>query len=294
MGIKIIADSLSDIRQQEAKALDILILPLTVRFGESEYTDGITLDPQTFYEKLTSEKELPKTSQIAPFTYQQAFEEALQAGDQVLCITGSSGVSGCFQSARLAAEEVRRKAGDPEDFREQLVIIDSKQATASEYVLVQYAVSLRNEGMEFLPLVETVKAAAKKVRLIALLDTLEYLKKGGRISGTAAAVGSLLAIKPLVTFENGVVEIIGKARGYKNAHAHLLQMLSHYGGIDFSKPFVAGFAGTDDSLLRQHVADSPDIFGEDYGSVPVTRVGPTIGTYTGPGTVVFGFFTDEE
>ena len=293
MGIRIITDSTSDISQQDAARLGVLVLPLTVRFGESEYEDGVTIDAATFYEKLTAETELPKTSQVTPFSYQRAFEEALQAGDQVLCITASSGISGCYQSACLAAGEVKRKMENPDDFDSRIVVIDSKQATASEYILVQYAAMLREQGLDFPALAEEMKQSVRKVRLIALLDTLEYLRKGGRISGTAAAFGSLLSIKPFVTFENGVVETIGKMRGSKNTHSHLVQMLENYGGVDFTKPFVVGYAGKNDDFLRQQLEANADIFENHADSVPTMQVGPTIGTYTGPGTIVFGFFSKE-
>ena len=291
MGIKIITDSTSDISQQDAEQLGVLVLPLTVRFGETEYEDGVTIDTDTFYEKLTNESELPKTSQVTPFAYQRAFEESLKAGDQVLCITASSDISGCYQSACLAAEEVKRKMGSQDDFDRQIAVIDSRQATASEYILVQYAVMLREQGTDFCALAEEMRNAVKKVRLIALLDTLEYLRKGGRISGTAATFGNLLSIKPFVTFENGAVETIGKMRGSKNIHSHLVQLLECYGGIDFTKPFVVGYSGKEDDFLQQQLEANAEIFEDHADSVPTIRLGPTIGTYTGPGTIVFGFFT---
>ena len=191
MAVRIITDSASDIRQSQAEEWGIKVIPLKVRFGEEEYLDGVTMKPREFYSRLVETDEVPKTSQITPYVYGKTFEEAVKAGDEVLCFCLSSGVSGSVQSAQLAAQEYPGK----------VFVIDTKQFCISEYIIVERAVQLRDAGMPAEEIAKTVSEEQKDAHVIAVFDTLEYLKLGGRLSAAAAAVGSILRLKPVLTIE---------------------------------------------------------------------------------------------
>ena len=207
MSIRIITDSASDISQEKAREWKISILPLTVRFGEEEYLDGVTLSPHVFYEKLVETDEIPKTSQIPPYIYRETFEKAVSEGNQVLCFCLSSGVSGSFRSACMAAQ----------DYSGQVFVIDTQQFCVSQYIIVERAVQLREAGESAEKIAEIILREQKDAHVIAVFDTLEYLKLGGRISSAAAVFGNILRVKPVLTIEAGVVKLIGKARGSRNS-----------------------------------------------------------------------------
>ena len=189
MNIRIITDSASDISQEKAKEWDITVLPLTVRFGEEVYQDGVTLSPHDFYAKLVETDEIPKTSQIPPSIYKEAFEKAVSEGNQVLCFCLSSGVSGSYQSACMAAQE----------YSGQVFVIDTQQFCVSQYIIVERAVQLRAAGESAEKIAGTILREQKDAHVIAVFDTLEYLKLGGRISSAAAALGNILRVKPVLT-----------------------------------------------------------------------------------------------
>lgn len=280
MAVRIIADSASDIPQETAKKWGITILPLNVRFGDEEFQDGVTLSNREFYEKLIETDEIPKTSQIPPFTYEEAFREAVDNGDEVICFTLSSGLSGCFQSANIAAE----------DFEEKVTVLDSGQVCISYYILVEYAVRLRDEGKSKDEIVSMLSEKIKTVKVLAVFDTLEYLKLGGRLSGAAAFAGNMLSIKPVITIEGGLVQVIGKARGSKNGNNMLIQNVKNSGGIDFSMPVCLGYSGLSDDMLQKYIKDSASLYEGKTDSLNVVTVGSTIGTYAGPGAIAVAFF----
>ena len=280
MAVRIIADSASDIPQETAKKWGITILPLNVRFGDEEFQDGVTLSNREFYEKLIETDEIPKTSQIPPFTYEEAFREAVDNGDEVICFTLSSGLSGCFQSANIAAD----------DFEDKVTVLDSGQVCISYYILVEYAVRLRDEGKSKDEIVSLLSEKIKTVKVLAVFDTLEYLKLGGRLSGAAAFAGNMLSIKPVITIEGGLVQVIGKARGSKNGNNMLMQNVKNSGGIDFSMPVCLGYSGLSDDMLRKYINDSASLYEGKTESLNVVTVGSTIGTYAGPGAIAVAFF----
>ncbi len=280
MAVRIITDSASDISQAKAKEWGIEVLPLKVRFGEEEFLDGVTLSPQDFYKKLVETDEIPKTSQITPYDYAQAFKEAEDAGDDLICFTLSSGVSGSYQSACMAAE----------DFSDRIHVIDTKQFCISQLIIVQWAAQLRDQGLSAKEIVDRVSEDLKKAHVIAAFDTLEYLKLGGRISSAAAFAGNILMIKPVLTIEEGVVKILGKARGSKNKHNMLMEFVKKTGGIDFSKPVCLGYTGFTDEVLKKYVEDSKELYEGNEDSLQYAEVGATIGTYAGPGAIALAFF----
>lgn len=283
MAIKIITDSASDITQKEAESFGITVIPLTVTFGETSYKDGIDLDHKGFYSKLIETDEFPKTSQIPPYEYEEYFRAARANGDTVLCITLSSKLSGSFQSANIAAEEVG----------EGVYVLDSLNVTIGQRILILMALDLIKEGKDIEELIKILEEEKNYIHLIALLDTLEYLKKGGRISATVATAGALLNIKPVVAVQKGEVVFLGMARGSKNGNNKLMELVKKEKGINFKKPLCLAYTGHSKDMLDKYIEDSKSIY-EDYesedGSLPVSTVGCTIGTHIGPGAIALAFF----
>lgn len=280
MGVQIITDSSSDVPQERAKEWGITVIPLKIRFGEEEFEDGVTLSNREFYEKLVETDEIPKSSQIPPFEYESRFREAVDAGDEVVCLCLSSGVSGSFQSAQIAAEE----------FEGSVHVVDSRQFCIALYLLVQRAVQERDAGKNAAEIVEIIEKEREQVHLISLFNTLEYLKLGGRISGAAYVAGSMLSIKPVISIEDGLVKILGKARGSKNGNNMLKEYVKECGGINFDKPLCLAYTGFSDETLQKYIADSRELYEGHEDQLPIVKVGATIGTYAGPGAIALAFF----
>jgi len=283
MSIRIICDSASDITKEMAQKWNITVLPTKVLFGEDEYLDGVTMNHQEFFEKLIETDELPTTSQISPYEYEKAFKQAVESGDTVICITISSKLSGCHQSAHIAAEEYGNK----------VFVVDSENVCIGEQLLVEVASRLREEGKSAGEIVEILNEEKKNIRVIALLDTLEYLKKGGRISGATALAGALLSIKPVVAIEKGEIVMLGKARGSKNGQNMLINLVEKEGGINFSKPFRLAYSGLSDALLQKYMKDSERLYEGNADKLTVCTIGSTIGTHTGPGAIAAAFFINK-
>ncbi|MCR5639895.1 MAG: DegV family protein [Lachnospiraceae bacterium] len=279
MSVRIVTDSGADVSQELAKEWNITVIPLTVRFGEEEYYDGVTMMPEDFYEKLIETDEFPKTSQISPYRYEEVFDEALEAGDEVVCLTVSSDLSGCYQSACIAADD-----------RDGIWVLDSRQVCVGEFIQVQRAVQLRDAGYSAADIAKTLKQDVDRVRIIAVFDTLEYLKKGGRISATAATLGSMLAIKPVISIINGVVEVLGKARGSKNGNNMLREYIHKEGGIHWEDPVCLAYSGLSDVMLKKYMQDSAELYDGHEEDLRITHVGATIGTYAGDGAIAVAFY----
>lgn len=279
--ITIITDSASDISQNNNKG--VTVLPMTITFGEENYEDGVSLTPDNFYMKLIESSALPKTSQVSPYAFGQAYENSLKSADYVIVITLSSKLSGTYQSACIAAD----------DYDGRVFVIDSENVTVGEQILVDYALSLIDKGIEVNTIVSQLNTMKKRIRLVALLDTLEYLKKGGRISSGAAFLGNVLSIKPVIAIVDGEVSFLGKARGSKQGNNFLIQQVDTYGGIDYSLPVLLGYTGCSTVLMDKYIKDSSSLW---EGRIPVPdiiQVGSTIGTHIGPGGIAVAFFSKE-
>ena len=281
MAVRIVADSGSDILPGEYEGL--VVLPLSVSFGEDVYSDGVDLTHERFYELLAEKDELPKTGQVNPYAFARAFEEAHAAGDEVVCITLSSKLSGTNHSAMTAASEAKGV----------VCVVDSLNVCVGERVLVEYALRLAAEGRSAVEIADELCRARCRVVVVGLLDTLEYLRRGGRISGAAAGVGQLLSIKPVISIDEGEVVLLGKARGSKNGRNLLNEQVTAAGGIDFGMPLALGYAGLSDKLLNRYIEDSRAIWEPAFadGGLPVHTVGATIGTHVGPGAIALAFFS---
>ena len=277
MRTRIIVDSTADLMPE---ILDrVHVVPLTVHFGEEELVDGVTIDKKTFYERLVESDVLPSTSQATPEAFMREFEKAKQAGEQAVVITVASKLSGTYQSAVLAAREY-----------EHIHIVDSSTVAIGSSILVELACKLLDEGMNAKEIAQNLEEEKKKIVIVALVDTLEYLKKGGRISKTVAMVGGVLNIKPVLSIIDGEINMLGKARGSKMGNNLLIQEIEKAGGVDFAKPVLLGYAGLSDTLLLKYIEDSKHIWEGNLDEVRYTVVGSVVGTHVGPGAAAVAFF----
>lgn len=279
--VHILTDSGSDF--PKPYPVNLTVLPLSIRFGEEEFLDGVNIDHRTFYEKLLNAAELPKTSLVSPAAFEEAFDAAEAAGEAVVAVVLSSRLSGTYQSAVLAAQD-----------RENVWVVDSMNATLGEQVLVKYALQLADQGMLAAEIAETLERVKGEVHLLGMTDTLEYLRKGGRISASVAFVGGALGIKPVLTLSNGEVVMLGKARGSKNGNNYLIREVEKANGVDFTRPFVLGYTGLSDALLQRYIEDSRMLWDGKVEALPISTVGATIGTHVGPGAIVLAFFANQE
>ena len=277
MKTRIIVDSTSDLMpEQKAR---VHIVPLTVHFGEEEYIDGVTIDHKTFYEKLIETDVLPTTSQATPAAFAEAFEEAKQQGEEVLVITLSSQLSGTYQSAMIAAEDY-----------ENIHLVESSTVAIGSSILIELALRYLDEGYCAAEIARKLEEDKKKIVMIALVDTLDYLKMGGRVSKTVAFAGSVLNIKPVLSIMDGEIRMLGKARGSKQGNNLLVQEIEKAGGVDFTRPVQLGFTGLSDALLCKYIADSRYIWEKGLETVRYTSIGSVIGTHAGPGAIAVAFF----
>ena len=277
MKTRIIIDSTIDMAKRYTDKA--LVVPLSLHFGEETLIDGVTIDRRRFYERLIESDQLPTTSQPSPAEFEKVFEEVTKAGDSAVVLTISSKLSGTFQSAKIAAEEY-----------DNIFIVDSCSASIGSGILAEYAIDRAEEGMAASELAAHLEQKRNDVVAIALLDTLEYLKKGGRISKTVAFAGGLLGIHPVITIEDGEVALIGTARGSKQGNNFLGQKIEQSGGIDFSQPILLGYSGLDDTLLKKYIEDSKHIWEDGTDSLDSVCICSVIGTYGGPGIVCAAFF----
>ncbi|MDE6411390.1 MAG: DegV family protein [Clostridia bacterium] len=279
MAVKILIDSASDIDLDEANELGVELIPMKITFEDGEYSDGVDLSHEKFFEKLVESAALPRTSLINEFRFGEAFEKLAADGSEVIAITLSSKLSGTYKSACKAAEK----------FAGRVKVVDSLNASAGERLLCEYAVRLREEGKSADEIVKELNAQKNRILVLAVLDTLLYLKKGGRISAMAAIAGAMLSVKPVIGVIGGEVKLVGKAMGSKKSN-NLLNKLVEEKGIDFSMPHCVIWSGLDDSLMKKYVADSAALWQEHISEVPAHMIGSTIGTHIGPGAVGVAFF----
>ena len=277
MKTRIIADSTSDLLPEIKNR--VRVVPLTVHFGDEEYVDGVTIDHKIFYEKLVESDVLPSTSQATPTAFEKEYKAVKQEGESAVVITISSNLSGTYQSAVIAAEEY-----------ENIYVVDSGTGAIGGGILVELALRYLDEGQEAAEIAARLEEDKKKILIIALVDTLEYLKRGGRISKSVAFAGSVLNIKPVLSVVDGEVFVLGKARGSKMGNNLLVQEIEKAGGVDFTKPVLLGYTGLSDALLLKYMEDSRHIWESGCAKVPYTTIGSVIGTHAGPGAVAVAFF----
>ncbi len=281
MSVRIIIDSTADVTPAVKER--VITVPLTVHFGEEEYVDGVTITHKEFYEKLIESDVMPHTSQATPAVFQTAFGEVAAAGDSAVVITLSQTLSGTYQSAMIAAADYQN-----------IHVVDSASAAIGSGILAERACVLADAGMDAAAIAATLEREKGDIRIVALLDTLEYLKRGGRISKTVAFAGGLLSIKPVISLEDGEIRMLGRARGSKQGNNLLVTEIEKAGGVDFGRPVLLGYTGLSDALLQKYVADSEALWRDSDRELSAACIGSVIGTHAGPGAIAVAFFKKGE
>ena len=278
MNIKIMVDSASDFTELQAKDLGLLFMPISVMLDGEEYLDGVNLFADEFYKKLESCSSMPQTSLINEYRWREVFEEATRDGSDLIVITISSKLSGTYQAAVDASKK----------FDNKVFVIDSLNAACGEGILAKYALLLRDEGKTAQEICDKLNEKKKDICVYAVIDTLKYLKKGGRISTATAIIGTTLSIKPIVGVIDGEVKMIGKAMGNKKGNLLLNDIVQNKGGIDFDMPWCYLWSGNDKSNIEKYIKDSRHLVGKKEYSLSI--LGSTIGTHVGSGEVGLAFF----
>ena len=253
---------------------------ISITIDGEDYFDGVNLLPIQFYEKLVKCKELPKTSQVTEFRFEEAFKEETDKGNEVVAIVLSSKLSNTCNNAMQAAEK----------FKDEVYVVDSLNATVGAKILVEYALSLVKEGKSAKEIFEILEEKKKKVQVRAMIDTLKYLKKGGRINPLLAFAGELMGLKPMAAVIEGKVEVIGKCLGLKKAVGFLQKDIEALGGIDFSMPFIVLYSGDEETKADKYIQDNAEMWKCGVENVRKGCMGGTIGTHVGPGAIGVAFF----
>ena len=272
MTVKIVTDSTADLPKEVAESLDITVVPLTVHFGTDEFKDGVDLTADEFYDRLINGPEFPKTSQPSVGDFAQVYERLGQECDGILSVHVSSKVSGTFNSA-VQAKGAAQVACPIE-------VVDTQQATMAVGLVAIAAAKSVQQGAGLEEAAGATRAAAERSRLFVLLDTLEYLEKGGRVGKAGALLGTLLRIRPMVTLRDGVVQELAKARSRNGGIARLLQFTREAAPLD-ELSVLHSTTPADALALAQEVKDLMP--GEQEPII--ARAGPVIGTYAGPGAL---------
>ena len=268
--IRLIVDSISDITQEEAAKIGIEVLPLTVRFGHDEYLDGVEITLDEFYARLETVSELPKTSQLTPKRFLDTFERNLLDGDEIVCITGSSKLSGTYQSAVLA----RSMCSSPE----RVHLVDSLNASLGEAQLVFHAVALRDAGAGAAEIAVHLEHMKPRIRLVGMAEQLKYLVMGGRLTGVAGAIGTTLGIKPMLRLEDGLLHQAGLCRSMARVRRWYADAIRAC-PPDMRYPII--IAGAHCPELVAELCTALDA--EGLHASMIREIGTVIGTYTGPG-----------
>ena len=277
--IRILTDSASDILPAEAKQLDVTVIPLNVTLEDGTVLrDGVDMTPSAYYEILAGCRKLPTTSQPSPELFENFFLEATAAGDEVIGIFLSHALSGTYQCAKLAADMANV---------DNVLFVDSGHVCLSEALLVRLAVQLRDSGKTAGQIAAILEHAKEHLHLVAAIDDLKYLRKGGRLPAAVAVAGGMLGIKPLITIQDGKVAMAGKARGLPGAYVALFKKVEEMGGINPAFPALAGYTVSPREVTPIQTYLRDNLQQED---LLVRQIGCVIGTHAGPGAFGIAFF----
>ena len=270
--LRIVTDSTSDISQEEAKQLNIDVIPLSVAFGDESFIDGITITNEEFYKKLTTGDVLPKTSQPSPATFEEVYKKYIDEGDEIISLHISSELSGTAQAAKIAAEEVAP---------DKITVIDSLNVTGALNVLVRVAIMHCNEGLSREEVVSKINDYIPRLKLYVIVNTLEYLKKGGRIKPSAATVGDVLSLRPVLTVRKGFVEVEAKVIGEKAT----IKWLTKQPTVVVPEPglpIIVGHSGVPENAEKLISRLKEGGIDNISGTI---CLGSVVGTYAGPGSL---------
>ncbi len=278
--IKIITDSTSDIPRNIIDKYDIAVLPLTVLFGEEQYKDWVDITPSDFFKRMRESEKLPTTSMVTPNEFSTAYETYLKEYDEIISIHLSSSASGTYNSALLAKEMIKN---------DRIHVIDTKNYTYGYGQFVVEAAIMARDGNSSNEIIEKLKYFNENLKTLFVVDTLEYLKKGGRLSATKATIGTLLNLKPILTVKEGQIIAIDKARGFKKALKRIAEIIQEEGS-DLGDQILKVKIGHADNY--EHLKIFKNVLEENFGTYQFEEfeVGCVIGVYCGPGTVVIHYF----
>jgi DegV family protein with EDD domain len=272
MAVRIVTDSTSDIPLEQARELGITVVPLSIFFGEQAYLDGVELDNGGFYQKLQSSAIVPRTSQPSPAAFQAVFTHLINEGaDAIISVNISSKLSGTYQSASTARDTL------PDEMKKiPIVVIDSESVSLGLGMVVMQAAQEARQGVGFEEIEAHIRDQVGRIRILCVLDTLEYLRRGGRIGGAKALVGNMLSVKPILALKNGAIVPVEQPRTRNKAYARMAQLVG-----EMEKPERISIIGSDDEVCRQLQQAMQQTV---QGNIPTYKLGAVIGTYTGPGT----------
>ena len=277
MAVRIVTDSTADLPADQAEALGITVVPLTVFFGDDAYLDNVDLDTAGFYEKLQASKDLPRTSQPSPAKFQEAYSKLISEGaDGILSVHLSGKLSGTYQSARTASESLT-----DEERRVPIEVIDSENISAAMSMAVLRAAVEARDGLGLEELKTNLLDRLKRTRLLAVLDTLEYVKRGGRIGAASAVLGNMLSVKPIISLKEGEVVTVERPRTRGKAFDRMAQILKESGQIE-----QIAIAESNEQVGKQLVEALKPVYDDQ---IPIYKLGPVIGTHTGPGAVALTY-----
>lgn len=281
--VRIVTDGTSDMTARRAAELDVDLIPMRVFFGEESFLDGVDMTREEFFARLAACEQLPTTSQLSPDDFLERFRRYTEQGDQVVGIFVSTELSGTCQSACIARDMV--EGGE-------IHIVDSRTVTFALALLVEEAAAMRDRGLSAAEIAAQVEKLARRTRLLAVVDTLTYLKKGGRISAATAAVGGLLGIKPIVGVDSrGTVEALGKARSMAAGLEWIARRIERE-PADPAYPASVGHSGAPERLPACLEALN-DVLPK--GRPPLTgAIGAVVGTHVGPGAVGVAYIAAEQ
>lgn len=276
MGIQLVVDSSADLPKEIIEKYQIKVVPLFIHFNEEEYKDGEDLTPSEFYKLLKEREDMPKTSQVTPEQFGKVFEESLKEKKEILCITIGSNASGTCQSAHLAKEAMKEN--------ERIHIIDSNGLSMGTGYLVVLAAKRIEEGKKLEEIIEELKKLAMNhIEHLFSVDTLEYLKKGGRIRASKALVADVLNIKPILNVTDALTATIGKVRGRKKIIPYFLEHMKE--NIDFEKNEFLSIAHSEDWVFAEELKKAIEETFHWEKPIYVSEIGATVGTHAGPGVI---------
>jgi len=272
MAVRIVTDSTADIPRDQAEAAGITVVPLTVFFGDEAYLDGVDLDNAGFYQKLSTSKTLPRTSQPSPAAFQQAYTRLIDEGaDAILSIHLSAKLSGTYQSAYTARDTL------PDTVKKiPIDIVDSQSISVGMSWAILLAAREAREGVGLAEMKAHVLDRLARTRILAVLDTLDYIKRGGRIGGARALLGNMLSVKPIISLKDGEVVPLEQPRTRSKAYARIARLVQEMGGVEH-----VSLAESDDEVGQQLAQVIKTVYA---GELPVYRLGAVLGTHAGPGT----------
>ncbi len=281
--IKIVTDIEAKLTPELMERFDIKTMPLWIHFGEESFQEGVNITRDAFYERLTTGGEFPKTSQATVGQFVELYRPLIEAGHEIVSIHISGGLSGTYESAVGAARELATEGA-------QISVVDSRQASVAQSLMVWRAGEWAEEGLGREEIVARLGPMGKHLRIFFMVDTLEYLRRGGRIGGASAFLGTLLQIKPILTLKDGLIDAHDKARTRNRGLVRLKELI-----IEAAQ----GHTGVDLGVVHVQCPEAAETLAEKLSEtlkpkrMMVDSLGPALGAHTGPGLVGAGLWCDE-